>query len=176
MKQDQRRRLFSSALTEFMNRAGIGDTELARRIGVARLTVRRWREGNNLPNEETIRKLKSGLRWLDSTAAIHELTNEEVEQLLVTAGRQHLPVRQDVEAERTTSTDRCIVYSARYSPVLFPSRWSTRMIELERSVSGSLYMMWSTLPSITRSPAFYQGAYSRELFQRDKVEAYGSPR
>ena len=36
---------FSELLTEYINRAGITDSELARSIGVRRQTVFRWKEG-----------------------------------------------------------------------------------------------------------------------------------
>ena len=36
---------FAELLTEYMARIGIGDAEMARRIGVSRLTLIRWKEG-----------------------------------------------------------------------------------------------------------------------------------
>ena len=36
---------FAELLTEYMARIGIGDAEMARRIGVSRLTLTRWKEG-----------------------------------------------------------------------------------------------------------------------------------
>ena len=36
---------FADLLTEYMARVGIGDAEMARRVGVSRLTLIRWKEG-----------------------------------------------------------------------------------------------------------------------------------
>jgi DNA-binding XRE family transcriptional regulator len=36
---------FSQLVSDFVNRAGVADAELARRLGVSRQTVFRWRQG-----------------------------------------------------------------------------------------------------------------------------------
>jgi hypothetical protein len=170
MKRDQRLRQFRAGLTRFMDRAEVGDTELGRRIGVSRLTVRRWREGESLPAEPTIRKLRTGLRWVDSAGAVREMADSEVEQLLVAAGYHRAPAYHD--SNRMIPTDRCVVYTNRYSPDVFPSRWSNRVIELERSLQGSIYTMWGSFPSITRPAEFYTDGYRNGLYDRDNVEGY----
>jgi hypothetical protein len=172
-KREKRRQLFSARLQKFMERAEVGDNELGKRIDVSRLTVRRWREAESLPDEEMIYKLKQGLSWVDSGGVIHELTDAEVRQLLVAAGYLHLPVSPEPDVEdRVTWTDRCVVYTHRYSHEGFPSKWSSRIMELERLVPGSIYVMNTTLPSITRISEYYEGAYKSGMYGREKVEAY----
>ena len=172
MRREQRRMRFRAVFTRFMERADVGDTGLARRVDVARLTVRRWREGQALPSEETIRRLKSGLHWLDSAGVTRELTEPELDELLIAAGYYRAPPPQDGETDRITPTDRCVAYTHRYASNRFPSRWSTRIIELERSLPGSIYTMWNMLPSITRSPEWYIGGYEHGVYERERVEAY----
>src|SRR5437879_136446 len=157
MKRTQRLARFSKLMQTFMERAEVNDTELSRRIGLSRLSVLRLREGHSLPKEETIRQLKTGLRWVDNMGIVRELTDAELTDLRIAAGYHEAGSQS--EANRAEPTDHCIVYSNWYSPDGFPSRWSMRVIELERSVPGSIYTMWNMLPSITRSSDFYAGAY-----------------
>ncbi len=169
MKRAQRRSDFKAVLTELIHRAEVTDTELARRLDVARLTVRRWREGESLPNEESVRRLRGALRWVDH-GTVRELSDDELERLLTAAGYHAAPT--SVEADRTAATDRSVVYTHRYGKDLFPSQWSSRLIDLEHSISGSIYTMWGMLPSITRSPEFYVGGYENGLYNEDNVRAY----
>ncbi len=69
---------FSELLTDYMTRTGIGDADLARRIGVNRLTLVRWKEGvTNRPRyREDVVKCAEVLR----------LTAEEGDELLLSAG------------------------------------------------------------------------------------------
>jgi len=69
---------FSELLTEYIRRAGISDSELARSIGVSRQTIFRWREGTtSRPQErEIIAPLAEKLR----------LSGEEKDNLLLAAG------------------------------------------------------------------------------------------
>ncbi len=69
---------FSLLLTEYLNRAGISDSELARSIGVRRQTVFRWKEGL----VERPRAREDVLRC----AAKLRLTTEERDLLLLSAG------------------------------------------------------------------------------------------
>ena len=170
MKHTHRMAQFSKRLQDLMQRAEVSDTELARRIDSNRLTVWRWREAVALPREETIHRLKAGLWWQDHLGQKHELSNEELSQLRIAAG--YYDLAREGDPDRVEQTDRCKVYSNRYSPGAFPSGWSKRLIELEQSVPGSISTMWNTLSSITRPAAFYQGAYKRNLYTQEKVESY----
>jgi hypothetical protein len=170
LKRIQRRSQFSAALKELLDRAEVGDTELARRMGVNRLTIRRWRQGESLPGEASVRDLRAALRWVDDQGAVRELTEEELDRLLTTAG--YHGSTPPSELDRVASTDRCTVYTHRYARDVFPAMWSSRIIELESINSGSIYTMWGTLPSITRAPEFYASGYQNGLYERDRVEAY----
>ena len=69
---------FSELLNEYVARIGIGDSELARRIGVSRLTLVRWKEGvTGRPRhrEDVVR-----------CAEVLRLTPEERDGLLLSAG------------------------------------------------------------------------------------------
>ncbi len=69
---------FNQLLNEYIQRAGISDSELARTIGVSRQTIFRWREG-----------LTSRPRHRDDVLVIAKklrLTPEERDKLLLTAG------------------------------------------------------------------------------------------
>ena len=69
---------FAEFLTEYMARIGIGDAEMARRIGVSRLTLIRWKEG-----------VTSRPRYRDDVlkcAELLRLTPAETDGLLLAAG------------------------------------------------------------------------------------------
>ncbi len=153
-----------------MDRADVGDTELAQRMDVSRVTVHRWREAESLPREETVRQLKTELRWVDDAGVVRELADAELDELLVAAGYHTAPTQP--QGDRSIQAERCTVYAASYTPETFPSSWSRRVIELERGLAGSLYTMANTLSSITRSAGFYRGAYESGLYQQDQVKAY----
>ena len=119
---------------------------------------------------DSLARLKAGLRWSDGTGTVHELTDEELSSLLNAGGYEHNYLVAD--ATSATPTDHCVVYTNRYAPSIFPSRWSMRIIELEKSIPGSIRQMWNTLPSITRSAEFYIAAYARGLYDQAQVEAY----
>jgi hypothetical protein len=170
LKRVQRRGHFKTVLNELLERAEVSDTELARRLGVNRLTVRRWRQGESLPNEVSVRSLRAALRWADGDGVVRELSEDELDRLIVAAGYHTAPTQP--EFDRVTPTDQCTVYTHRYSPDVFPARWSERIIEVERSSSGSIYTMWGQLPSITRPPEFYASGYENGMYERHLVEAY----
>lgn len=69
---------FSDLLSKYIDRVGISDAELARRLGVSRQTVFRWREGSTSGprHRPDVLRLAEGLR----------LTPEERDQLLLAAG------------------------------------------------------------------------------------------
>ena len=82
-------RTFAELLTEYMERTGIGDAELARRIQVSRPTLLRWKEGvTTRPRyrEDVLR-----------CAEILRLTPEETDELLLAAG--YSPEHQTVPQE-----------------------------------------------------------------------------
>jgi transcriptional regulator with XRE-family HTH domain len=170
MERDQRRSQVGKLIKTFKKRADVNEAELARRSGLTRSSVRRLLQGEVLPKEETIRKLKTGLRWVDDTDVIHELSDDELSTLLNAAGYIEAPLKQ-VE-DPIEHPDRCFVYSYWNAPDLFPSRWSARIIELELSEMGNMSTMWNSLPNLTHSREYYVGAYERGLYRQDKVEAY----
>ena len=69
---------FAELLTRYMARTGIGDAELARRVGVSRLTLVRWKEGvtSRPRHREDVARLAEVLR----------LEPEERDELLLAAG------------------------------------------------------------------------------------------
>jgi tetratricopeptide (TPR) repeat protein/transcriptional regulator with XRE-family HTH domain len=69
---------FSQLLSEYINRVGVSDTELARRLGVSRQTIFRWREGktNRPRHREDVVQLATKLR----------LSPKERDALLVAGG------------------------------------------------------------------------------------------
>ncbi len=69
---------FSQLLSEYVNRVGVSDTELARRLGVSRQTIFRWREGktNRPRHREDVVQLAKKLR----------LSPQERDALLIAAG------------------------------------------------------------------------------------------
>ena len=69
---------FAELLTAYMDRTGIGDAELARRIPVSRQTLVRWKEGATTRprHRDDVTRCSELLR----------LTDEERDELLVTAG------------------------------------------------------------------------------------------
>lgn len=71
-------RSFSDLLRQHIERAGITDAELARRLNVSRQTIFRWREGETQRprHQEVVVRLASTLR----------LTNKERDRLLIAAG------------------------------------------------------------------------------------------
>ena len=69
---------FSELLTAYMTRTGITDADLARRVGVNRLTLVRWKEG-----------VTSRPRYREDVvkcAEVLRLTAEEGDELLLAAG------------------------------------------------------------------------------------------
>ena len=69
---------FAELLTSYMERTGIGDAELARRIPVSRPTLIRWKEGvTTRPRyrEDVVR-----------CAELLRLTQEETDEILLAAG------------------------------------------------------------------------------------------
>jgi hypothetical protein len=163
-----------------MERAEVNETELSRRIDVARLTVRRWRQTENLPSEQMIRRLRSGLRWIDSAGKVRDLTEDEIRQLIVAAGYVvDGPLEHEADKDKVIRNNRCAVYTHKYGPENFPSQWSTRIIELERLTDGNIYTMWSSLPSITRPREYYEGAWqlpnfkaTGDLYDKNRVKPY----
>lgn len=71
-------RSFSELLSTFADRAGVSDAELARRLGVSRQTIFRWREGETQRprHQEDVVRLADKLR----------LEPEERDQLFIAAG------------------------------------------------------------------------------------------
>jgi tetratricopeptide (TPR) repeat protein/DNA-binding XRE family transcriptional regulator len=69
---------FSDLLSKYIQRIGVSDAELARRLGVSRQTIFRWREGQ-------IQRPRYREDVLDLARKLH-LSGEETDQLLLAAG------------------------------------------------------------------------------------------
>src|SRR5262245_52931452 len=65
MSQDESDRpgTFGEALEHLMLRANVWDTTLARRLGVARPQVFRWRTGRAMPSRRSLDRLVTALQW-----------------------------------------------------------------------------------------------------------------
>ena len=97
---------FAELLTAYMERTGIGDAELARRIPVSRQTLFRWKEGT------TSRPRYRG--DVIRCAELLRLTNEERDELLLAAGFS--PEFVPPPAEPPAPTDATDVPPARHAP------------------------------------------------------------
>ena len=86
---------FGELLTTHIDRAGIGDSDLARRIGVSRLTLIRWKEGVTARP----RYREDVLRCAD----LLRLTAQERDELLVSA--EFEPVADPIPSEMPESPE-----------------------------------------------------------------------
>ena len=89
---------FAELLTSYMERTGIGDAELARRIPVSRPTLLRWKEG-----------VTARPRYRDDVrrcAEVLRLTDQEADEFLLAAGFSPetavVPVATTVSASEET--------------------------------------------------------------------------
>ena len=87
---------FSQLVSEYIDRIGVSDSEIARRLGVSRQTIFRWREGKTSRprNREDVLQLASKLR----------LSSEERDALLV-AGGFHPEGSVDSALQSRSATD-----------------------------------------------------------------------
>src|SRR5437764_9646987 len=76
---------FGAALEQFMLRAKIWDTALARRLEASRSEVFRWRTGRAMPSRRNLERLQNALQW-SSNGTLMPLDPAEWERLLVLAG------------------------------------------------------------------------------------------
>ncbi|MCJ7825546.1 MAG: helix-turn-helix domain-containing protein, partial [Anaerolineales bacterium] len=85
---------FSELLSMFAERAGMSDAELARRLGISRQTIFRWREGETQRprHREDVVRLADKLR----------LVPEERDQLFIAAG---FPPERGIKREMGTEED-----------------------------------------------------------------------
>ena len=115
---------FAELLTKYMARTGFGDAELARRVGVSRLTLVRWKEGvtSRPRHREDVVRLAELLR----------LEPEEQDELLLTAGfspensqvatETPPPVRIEEEAQTSEPAEAAPAPPARTEP-LWQRKW-----------------------------------------------------
>ena len=122
---------FAELLTEYMERTGIGDAELARRIQVSRPTLLRWKEGvTTRPRyrEDVLR-----------CAEILRLTPEETDELLLATGYppEHgaLPAEPDEAAEEAVAE---AIEDQTDENLPVPSQPGTRTLVLAPSGGGAL--------------------------------------
>src|SRR5258708_9793114 len=108
MEREERLRQVSELMNFFVKRADVNNMELDRRTGITRSSVRRLLLGEMLPKEETIHKLKTGLRWQDETGVWRELTNDEITKLRIAAG--YHDATSHLNTDKTHRPDHCIVY------------------------------------------------------------------
>lgn len=140
---------FSDLLAEYIQRVGVSDAELARRLGVSRQTIFRWREGRTRRprHREDVTRLASKLR----------LTREETASLLLAAGFQpdepHHPLLQEAdeiegwahEQKRERKTSCAVIGVWRSHPVL---RWSIILIAIAGLVAA-YFVRQGTWPSLS---------------------------
>ena len=161
------RATFAILLERIMLRAGLWDASLARRLGIARSEVFRWRTGRVLPAARNRARLADVLQAAirasgqglppDEQALIDNLAAESANNLTDARNRVELP-------------DRCAVYAYQYAPRSFPSQWSRRADNLERQIHGTIEGMLLSFPTFMR-PASLTRIYTR-WYDADLVEQY----
>jgi transcriptional regulator with XRE-family HTH domain len=125
---------FAPRLERIMLGAGLWDASLARRLGVARSEVFRWRTGRVLPAARNRTRLAEVLRAA-VRASGHELLPDEralIDQLAAESADHLADARNRVELP-----DRCAVYAYQCAPRSFPSQCSRRTDELERLIGAA---------------------------------------
>jgi hypothetical protein len=153
-----------------MLRARLWDTTLARRLGVARPQVFRWRTDRAMPSRRSVERLEQALQW--SIDGEHlPFDPAEHDRLLVLAGHG-LTSLEDIHDSRSKVElpDRCAVYSHRYDRRSWPTQWSLRTYQIEAEVEGAMHCM------LYRLPSFFQPEPMMRLYERwydgDRVETY----
>ena len=166
----QQRRSFGEALEQLMLRAKVWDTALARRLGVSRSEVFRWRTGRAIPSRRNLERLQHALQWA-ADGSLAPLEPSEWDELLVLAGHG-IPWRTSGpdERNRVELPDRVAVYAYQYEQRSFPSQWSRRYAEIEREVQGAMHGMLYRLPTFLR-PDSVTRLYER-WYDADVVERY----
>jgi hypothetical protein len=161
---------FGPTLERLMLRAGAWDTTLARRIGVSRSEVFRWRTGRAVPSPRNLARLEHALRW-PSENGLQELTTQEQDLLRTLSGHTSLDVGHAPElSNRVELPDRCTVHAYQYAPRNFPSQWARRMSQIERTVQGAMHCMLQRPPSFMRPDSVTQ-IYTR-WYDEDVVQQF----
>ena len=158
---------FADLLERVMLRLGLWDATLARRLGIARSEVFRWRTGRVLPSARNRLRLGEALHAAASVSP-EDLPPEErglIEALMAESdnGLRDSP-------DRVELPDRCAVYAYQYAPRSFPSQWSRRADDLERQIQGRIEGMLIGFPTFMR-PASVTRLYTR-WYDTDLVEQY----
>lgn len=118
---------FSDQLSEYIQRVGVSDAELARRLGVSRQTIFRWREGatHSPRHRPDVLRLADALR----------LTPQERDQLLLSAGFRPEGEGQTVLAARPVRSLRlrriALAAAGLAVAVLLLSGWWRQVFGLE---------------------------------------------
>jgi hypothetical protein len=158
---------FGTALEQLMVGARLWDTSLARRLGVSRSEVFRWRTGRAVPASRNRSRLVDVFRRdgtsLNKLGASHALLLEALEE-------PWDPPMEGHPLERMDLAQSCMVFAYQYSRRSLPSQWSKRLIELEKVTEGTMESMLYRF-SASHRPASVTRAY-REWYDDDVVEAY----
>lgn len=161
---------FGAALEQFMLRAKIWDTALARRLEASRSEVFRWRTGRAMPSRRNLERLQNALHW-SSNGTLMPLDPAEWDRLLILAGHGvPRPTNGPDARNRVELPDRCAVYAYQYERRSFPTEWSRRAMEIEREIQGGMHCMLYRPPTFLRPDSMTR--MYEHWYDPDVVEQY----
>jgi hypothetical protein len=161
---------FGAALEQFMLRAKIWDTALARRLEASRSEVFRWRTGRAMPSRRNLERLQNALQW-SSNGTLLPLAPGEWDRLLILAGHgMPRPSNGPDARNRVELPDRCAVYAYQYEQRSFPTEWSRRAMEIEREIQGGMHCMLYRPPTFLRPDSMTR--MYEHWYDPDVVEQY----
>jgi tetratricopeptide (TPR) repeat protein/DNA-binding XRE family transcriptional regulator len=140
---------FNELLSQYIQRTGISDAELARTIGVSRQTIFRWREGltGRPRHRDDVLEIARKLR----------LTSDERDELLLAAGFRPVQVGNDVQTTQPTSPAAAPESKPRLSRPRLKTVWiGAIMIILIVAVAWAAY--WLRWPTVLRLGAAEQAS------------------
>jgi hypothetical protein len=161
---------FGAALEQFMLRAKIWDTALARRLEASRSEVFRWRTGRAIPSRRNLERLQNALQW-SANGTLMPLESAEWDRLLVLAGHGvPRPANGPDARNRVELPDRCAVYAYQYEQRSFPTQWSRRIMEIEQEIQGGMHCMLYRPPTFMRPDSMTR--MYEHWYDADTVEQY----
>jgi tetratricopeptide (TPR) repeat protein/transcriptional regulator with XRE-family HTH domain len=135
-------RTFSELISHYIQRSGVSDAELARRLGVSRQTIFRWREGHTSRprHRQDVIDLASKLR----------LTGDERDELLLAAGFPPQTMPADAQSQDTTPDTGLDAPASRQVPPVSFKRWAWYIIPVLAVMLGVFLALnfGDILPSI----------------------------